>query len=179
MCNSQNIASVRRQLKPALPLSSWTSHRMKTTNTLIIHGNALKSPKFWSGVPHYVTKPHYFTLERFKSRKLPSPHFFVQLQLLTLRYSHYLQSAWCYLQSFEVPQSNPKQIRYPKLAQAQVHQIHQAVLNSENHRVIKDGILIIGVQQRQEIFSYRNYEIAFLIYLSEFGGNTIQCGIKI
>jgi hypothetical protein len=58
----------------------------------------------------------YFTLDRFTSRKLPSPHFFVQLKMLALRYSHYLQTAWCQLQSFQVPQSNSKQLRSSKFA---------------------------------------------------------------
>jgi hypothetical protein len=54
------------------------------------------------------------------------------------------------------------------LAHAQVPQMHQGVLESENHRVLKDELLLIGVKQLQIIFNLRGYEIDFYIYHSAF-----------
>jgi len=35
--------------------------------------------------------------------------------------------------------------------------------------VLGDGLLVTGVQQKEEIFSLLNYEISFVIYIIAFG----------
>jgi len=56
-----------------------------------------------------ITKFRYiFNSKSSQARKYATSQFIVQLLLLNLRYSKCLQTAWCQLQTLEVPQTNLK-----------------------------------------------------------------------
>jgi len=55
------------------------------------------------------------------------------------------------------------------IGHAQVHQLQQQGLDSEYPQVLKDGLLVTGAQQLEEIFSLHTYELSFIIYIIGFG----------
>jgi len=63
------------------------------------------------------------------------------------------------------------------VAQAQVPELHQELLDSEYPQVLKDWLLVTRAQKMEEIFSLHMYEISFIVYIVAFEVKDVQWGI--
>ena len=51
----------------------------------------------------------------------------------------------------------------------QIPKFYQEVLDSEFPQVLKDGLLVTGAQQLEEIFSLHKNELSLIVYIIVFG----------